>query len=403
LIKNYLLLGQPHNRHPMPQEQQKTKVLHIITQLELGGAQKHVLSVLARLDNERYNKYLATSSGGILLEEAQKIPQLNLLLLPFFRRRIAPAEDLLTILQLIRYIKRNKIEIVHTHSSKAGILGRWAARFAKTQVIIHTVHGWSFHDYLNPAVKIFYILLERITSGFTNRLIAVSQKDIQAGLNNRIGKESKYSLIRYGLDQNEFCDARVDSWYKKEDLGLDNDSLVIGMVACFKPQKNPLDFIKAARIILQSQPKARFILVGDGALRPRIEKAIKENDLEKKIFLLGWRNDVNRILPLFDVVVLTSLWEGLPIVFLEAMACAKPIVAYNVGGVAEIIKERANGFLVKAGEVKALSLKVTRLLKDPSLRQRMGWKGKTFISDKMFSVDFMVQRIEEIYRRTLKD
>jgi len=364
----------------MPNVPAKINTLHIVTQLELGGAQKNCLAILENLDNEKYNKYLATSLSGPLMEDAREIPQLNLLLLPFLKRRISPLADLVTLVSLTRQIKRLGIQIVHTHSSKAGILGRWAARLAGVPVITHTVHGWPFHDYQNPLLKKFYIFMERATAKITDKLIVVSEQDRQVGLKNRIGKNSAYQLIRYGIDINEFTTSNNSA----SSLGLRNGASVVAMVACFKPQKNPLDFIRAAREILSVHPNAKFVLIGDGALRKKVESAIKENNLQDKIRLLGWRRDINRILSEADIVVQTSLWEGLPIVFLESMASGLPVVAYDVGGAAEVIKNGINGFLVKPKDVRGLSEKVMQLLRDKELQKVTGVADAIFCHRSLF-------------------
>ncbi|MDP3143643.1 MAG: glycosyltransferase family 4 protein [Candidatus Omnitrophota bacterium] len=382
-------------------DNQRINILHIITQLDLGGAQKNVLSILSGLDDKKYNKHLIASADGILLEDARKIPGLNLLCLSSLRRSVSLPLDLLAFWKIFSYIKRHRIKIVHTHSSKAGILGRWAAKMAGVPITIHTVHGWPFHDFLKFPVKNFYILLERLTARITNRLIAVSEKDIKTGLAYHIGVGSGYVLVRCGIDNREFNDHAGFSSVKKDSLMKGNGAAFVGMVACLKPQKNPADFIKSAQMILSAQPNTKFLLVGDGMLRPQLEKKIKENNLQENISILGWRRDVNRILPQLDVLVLTSLWEGLPMVFLEAMACSKPIVAYNVGGAAEVIKDGVNGFLVPAGDVEDFANKVSLLLEDKELRQNMGRMGKEMVSNEMFSISFMVDKIERLYAEEL--
>ena len=178
------------------------RILHIVTKLELGGAQRNVLDILSGLDQKRFEIHLI-SSKGLLNDEARAIPHLHLTLLPFLRRPPNPIFDLWAFLVLVSYMKRNKIQIVHTHSSKAGILGRWAARLAGVPVIIHSVHGWGFHDYLKSFLNDFFIFLERVTARITTKLIAVSENDIRKGLDLRIGSQNQYLLVRCCLYQHQ--------------------------------------------------------------------------------------------------------------------------------------------------------------------------------------------------------
>jgi glycosyltransferase involved in cell wall biosynthesis len=381
----------------------KINFLQIITNLELGGAQKNALYIIANLDTDRYNKHLICAPGGLLSKEASEILGLNLRFLPILRRNISPLKDLITLFFLVYYIKDKKIDIVHTHSSKAGILGRWAGRLAGVPIIIHTIHGWSFNKYLTGLIRRLYIFLERLTARITDKLIAVSESDIEKGLNNRIGNKEKYSLIRYGLNLNSPKNKNnLEITQKKKELGLNVSSHLIGMIACFKHQKNPLDFVRVASMVGKERPQTRFISVGDGLLREKIESLIEKEKLEKRVILLGWRKDVDKIMPMFDIVVLTSLWEGLPMVLLEAMACEKPIVAYDVDGIREIVKDGVNGYLVEAGDIKELSRKITLLLANKSLSQSMGKRGREILNSPSFNAAQMIAETDKIYTTLAK-
>jgi glycosyltransferase involved in cell wall biosynthesis len=304
---------------------------------------------------------------------------------------------LVALFKLISIFRKEDIDLVHTHSSKAGILGRWAARLAGVPIVVHTIHGWGFHNRQNFLIRGFYVFLERITAGITDRLIIVSESDIEKGLNAGIARADKYTLIRYGIPMQKFTCCEFDIKKRKEELGIRTDSPVVGMVACLKPQKNILDFIKMASIVLKERPNVQFILVGDGILRKKAERLIELKGYKKNIILLGWRKDVDRIIPVFDIVVLTSLWEGLPIALLEAMACAKPIVAYNVDGTKEIVEDGVNGYLVKARDFEELSRKTTLLLGDKSLSRRMGEEGRNSLKNAPFNFVYMIKEVDKLY------
>ncbi|MBI4846579.1 MAG: glycosyltransferase family 4 protein [Candidatus Omnitrophica bacterium] len=375
--------------------EKKHKILHIITTLELGGAQKNAAHIITYLPDERFDKYFVSGSQGILQEQIQLQRQIKAVFLPFLKRVIFPADDLKSVFWLCRYMRKEGISIVHTHSSKAGIIGRWAAHLAKVPVIIHTIHGWSFNDCQNIFIRNLYVLLERAAARITTRLIAVSQNDIEKGIKHKIASRSKYRLIRYGISLEDIEKDGKNS-HKKEALGITGRKCV-GMIACLKPQKNIFDFVRAAKIIIRKEPDVTFVIIGDGVLRAKLEKMLAAEKLADNFILLGWRKDVYRIIPCFDVVALTSLWEGLPISLLEAMACAKPVVAYDTDGIKEIIKDNENGYLIKQGDYKGLAEKIFLLLKDEALAKRMCQRAKQILADSAFFCARMMKEMEQLY------
>jgi len=375
----------------------KIKLLHILTKLELGGAQKNVLEILSGLDPKKYDIHLITSHG-LLDEDAKKISHIHLAFCPFLHRSLNPFLDAFAFLYLVGYILMNRIHILHSHSSKAGILGRWAARLAGVPVILHTVHGWGFQEDKKSFMNCFYIFLERITARFTSRLIAVSENDIRSGLKAGIGDQKKYSLIHCCLEPG-FADSPSQE-IKDYPVSLKRDrkDKAVGMVACLKRQKNPLDFIKAADLIFQKLPETKFFIAGDGVLRDEVENEIKKRKLGEVVFLLGWRRDIEKIVSSWDVILLTSLWEGLPVALLEAMSLRKPIVAYDAGGIREIVQDGENGFLVSCGDVGGLSHQTRLLLENPDLCQKMGEAGHRIATGESFSYVKMMENIENLYK-----
>lgn len=372
---------------------QRIKLLFVITKLELGGAQKQLLSLSSNLNQERYRIFLFTAKNGPLLPEALSIKGIIVKKSRWLGRSINPLKDFLALIEIYTFIRKHNIEIVHTHSSKAGILGRLAAKLAKTKIIIHTIHGWSFNNYQSLVKRLLFIWLERFTAEFTDRLIVVSYFDKQTGLNRHIGREDKYCLIRYGIN---FAEFNVDGQKIRKELGIGSDDLVIGMIACFKPQKSPEDFIKLAFLIKKISPYTRFLLVGDGILRHKIERLIHKLNLEKQVILTGWRRDIPRLLSAIDIFVLTSLWEGLPISVLEAMASGKPVIANNTGGIAEVAIEGKLGFLVTPRQINRFAERVTILLKNKDLRIQMGQAARNSL-DSNFNITNMITRHENSY------
>jgi glycosyltransferase involved in cell wall biosynthesis len=372
---------------------QKINLLYVITALELGGAQKQLLSIISNLDKERFNIFLFCAQDGLILPAAFSIDGLVLRRSRWLDRPINPFKDLLALFEIYWFIKKNNIKIIHTHSSKAGILGRLAARLAKVKFICHTVHGWSFNDLQSFLFRKLFIELERFTARFTDRLIVVSGHDKQKGLANGIGQEGKYCLIRYGIDYAEFSLRDPDI---RKELGINQNDLVVGTVSCLKPQKAPEDFIKLAALVNKILPEVKFLLVGDGLLRRHIQKLINKFNLNKNVILVGWRQDVHRILSAIDVFALTSLWEGSPIAVLEAVTASIPVVATHTGGIAELIDNGRTGFLVPLRDMQSMSEKTILLLKDKTLRKQVASNAKNNLGGN-FTLQGMVEKTQDLY------
>lgn len=368
----------------------KIKVAHIITLLELGGAQENTLYTCEHLDRNKFDVVLICGKGGILDDKTKNI---KTYFVKELIREICPLYDMIAFIKIYRILKKEKPDIVHTHSSKAGILGRWAAWFAGTIKIIHTFHGFGFNDEQNYFIRIIYILAEQLTAKITDKLVAVSYENISKGLKNKIGNELQYTMIRSGIKLQDY-QINIDVEKKKKEFGITNES-VVGMIACFKKQKAPLDFIKTAKSVCAEKSDVKFMLVGDGILRKQIESEIKKLNLEKNVILTGWRKDSNKIIKIFDVFVLTSLWEGLPRVIVEAMAAGIPVVATYIDGTKEIVQEGLTGFVVNPHETEKTAERILRLLNNADLRKKFSEEAKKRMQE--FDIDLMVSQQEKLY------
>ncbi|KPK97722.1 MAG: hypothetical protein AMJ95_07410 [Omnitrophica WOR_2 bacterium SM23_72] len=375
----------------------KINILYVITKLELGGAQKQLWSLIRHLNKEKFNIFLFTARDGLLMDDFCSLEGLTLKKSDNLERRINPFKDFLSCLEIYRYIKENDIDIVHTHSSKAGIVGRLAARAAGAKWIIHTVHGWSFNDFQSVLRRTFFIWLERWIARFSDRLVVVSEYDRLKGLSHRIGKSEQYKRITYGINPSDFL---IKDKEAKNRLGLKDADLTVGMVACFKPQKSPQDFIRLASVMTKKLNRLKFVLVGDGQLRGGVEKLIRKCDLDEDVILTGWRKDVQEILAALDVLVLTSLWEGLPVCVLEAMAAQKPVVATDTGGIAEIVREGQTGYLVKPHDIDQMAERLRFLLEDERLRRDMGVSAQQSLGED-FTVSNMSRNTESLYEELI--
>ncbi len=376
------------------------KVIHIITKLELGGAQQNTLFTVSHLNAEKFQTFLIAGKGGELFEKAQTLK--NVFVAPDLIRQIRLIRDIKALVQLTGIIKKIKQLtpksaplIVHTHSSKAGILGRWAAKFSGVPIIIHSIHGFGFNDYQHFLVRNFFILLEKITARITTTFIAVSRANIEQGERLGIISRTNTRLIRSGIDIAGFQASDQTESSVKASLGIPVGAPVVSMIACLKPQKAPLDFIRACQQIRNQIPDAHFLLVGDGILRSAAQKEVAQRSMQECFHFLGWRTDIPAIMQATTVLALTSLWEGLPKVLPQAMAAGIPIVATKVDGSPEAVKDGFNGFLVNPGDIQGIAEKVTFLLQNPRHALEMGKKGNQNVGE--FDIHHMVKAQEELY------
>jgi len=379
----------------------KAKVYHVITKLELGGAQKVTLMTLERLPRDRYDVGLITGPEGLLVDWANRIPALTRIWNPSLVRELRPLQDAIAFVKLWHLFRKERPQIVHTHSSKAGILGRWAARLAGVPLIFHTAHGFGFNDFQRQVVRSVYLFLERVTARITTKLFLVSYANADKAEKCGMVKRGDWVLARDSIAVHEFLQPRPRR-QKLREWGIPEHKVIVGMVACFKPQKSPEDFIEVAARVLAKSDSVHFLMAGDGELRSSVEERIRRHDIGRHVTLLGWQSegDMPEVYRNLDVVVLTSLWEGLPCVFSEAMACELPIVATNVDGAREAIMDGENGYLHEPHAVEAMAESVLQLVVDRELRRRMGERGKSRVME--FDIGTSVDTVESTYRAYLK-
>ncbi|MED5330859.1 MAG: glycosyltransferase family 4 protein [Planctomycetota bacterium] len=387
----------PSQQHPVP-------VVHIITLLELGGAQQNTLHTLRSLDRTRYRPVLIAGEGGMLDHEARALPDTDVHFLSQLDRPIHPLKDLAAtsaIAAILKDLSSQGPVITHTHSSKAGVVGRWAANRARVGPVIHSIHGFGQPAIASPWVRWIATAMERKLAKTTDAFISVAQTHVEEGKKKGLVGDRPVHVIRSGIDLEAF--GRADEHRKqiRESLGWDADTPVVGTIANFKPQKAPLDFIALAAKVAKERPDARFFFAGDGTLRSEVETACTSHGLDDRLLLLGWRQDVPALFGALDVFVLTSRWEGLPRVCPQAMAAGKPVVATNVDGIPEAIVDGVNGHLFSPGETSAGARHVLDLLNDAKARKTLGKAGREAV--KPFDQDLMVRQQEDLYASLLED
>jgi glycosyltransferase involved in cell wall biosynthesis len=292
---------------------------------------------------------------------------------------------------LYRLFRQRKPQIVHTHSSKAGILGRIAAYMAGVPVIIHTFHGFGFTPQQKPKTRRLFVTLEKWCARLSTHLVFVSQDNIAEAASLEIAIGRPQSLIRSGIATD--YSPRTDI---KAELRIPDTARLVISVGNFKPQKNPMDLTQVAQRVLKSKKEVHFIFVGDGELRPQIEAWKASFESGDHVHLLGWRRDIHGLLVASNIFLLTSLWEGLPRSILEASLARLPVVAYAVNGVRDILEDGVNGFLIAPGQIDLAAEKILWLLDHPIEAMRMGDNAREKIQ-KEFNIDFMVRQQEALY------
>ncbi len=376
------------------------KVLHIITRLILGGAQENTLATVYGLMKRGYDVTLATGPPlgpeGSLIGEARE-RGVKLIIIPEMRREIHPLRDAKAFVKLYRLIKNGGFAIVHTHSSKAGILGRLAAWAACTRVIVHTIHGLPFHPYQSLLLNLLYINLEKIASLPTHKIITVCDAMSEKACHERIAGRDKFTTIYSGMELDPFLGVKEKDEGLVSSLGI-GGNMVIGKIARLFPLKGQGFLIRALPDIVEAVPNAKLLLVGDGILKEHLVRLSEKLGVRDRVLFAGLvkRKDIPRFISVMDIVVHTSLREGLARVLPQAMAAGKPAVSFNLDGAGEVVLDGQTGFLVSPGDTAQLQKKIIELAKDPRMRLSFGRAGRRLV-DPIFRAEYMVERICGVY------
>jgi len=335
-------------------------------------------------------------------KDIQRLEQegIEFILCPPLVRRTNIIKDLKTFLDIWRIIKKKSPEIVHTHSSKAGLLGRLAAKLARIPIVVHTPHGHVFFGYFGSFKTKIFIILERFVSRITDKIIALTNEEKKDYIKFRIANEDKFDVIYSGIELDKFKELSED---KKQnfvkELGIPEKSLIIGTVGRLVPVKGHEFLIKAAKYIISKYPEAFFVFTGDGPLEQNLKRQALELGINNNIIFLGWRSDAAKIISVYDIFALPSLNEGMGRVLAEAMALGKPIVGSNVGGIPDLVTHGKNGFLVPVRNSEKLAKYIRILIKNKEQREKMGQVGKEMV--KNFSKEKMVEKIANLYEELL--
>ena len=377
------------------------RVTHIITRLVVGGAQENTVATVLGLRQKRgveVHLISGPTAGpeGSLESEVSKIPGL-LEIVPELVRPIHPLKDFLALRHLEQILREQKPDIVHTHSGKAGILGRLAAKRAVVPVIIHTIHGPSFGKFQNGLSNFVFRAAEKYAARATTHFIVVADAMKGQYLAAGIGKPEQYTKIFSGFPLEPFLIAGNDLELRRK-LGIAPDDFVIGKIARLFKLKGHDDLFAVAPELVRRNPKIKFLLVGDGKWRGRFENLAKTPGLEKNFIFTGLvpPAEVPRYVGIMDALVHLSLREGLPRALPQALAAAKPVVAYDCDGAREVCLDGETGFLVNPGDLAGLKNRSLQIANDPALCKRFGKSGSDFVREN-FAVEIMVDSIYHLY------
>ena len=380
------------------------RVLQAITRMIVGGAQLHALYLCQKLDPARFQTELLTGpelgpEGDLLTTALSSVPTH---VVPELGREMNPWRDLRAYREVKRYLEAKRFHIVHTNTSKAGILVRQAARAARVPVILHTVHGWQWTHARRGAMNRFIIASERWAARFSDRLIVVTEKDREKGLAAGVGRPEQYVLIESSIALDRFRPDAEKRRTLRSALGISEWAPVAGTVGRFAHQKAPEVMLAAARRILDANADAHFIYVGDGPLRSEVLERMGDIASHPRLHLLGIQEDVVPSLAAMDVFLLSSRYEGLPRVVVEAMAMEKPVVSTPADGVLEIVLPERTGALVPFEDDAALAQTTLRLLEHPERAREQGRTARALAIER-FDLESMIQRTASLYDAVLRE
>jgi glycosyltransferase involved in cell wall biosynthesis len=386
---------------------EKIKILHMITHLGVGGAQENTFLTVKGHARDRYVTHLAAGlEQADWRERGQEVAD-DFFILPGLCRSLRPFADMRALKQITDFLKERKYDIVHTHCAKAGVLGRIAARRAKVPIVMHTFHtfAWNvvrtvqkrpWHLFSSALKKWFYVMIERYAASLSDALITVCELNKQEAIDLKLAPPQKFTTIYSGIDLNRFK-VKQHPYKIRIDLGIPPNIPVIGTIGRLSVQKAPLDFVAAARLVLQQKPNAQFVMVGDGPLAAQVRRAIGDDN---RIKLFGYRENVPEIFSVLDVFALSSLWEGLGRALTEAMIMGVPVAATAVDGVPELVTQFQTGLLSSPGDYGRLAENIMWLLNNPVEARRMAKNAESRVVP-AFGAEHMVRQIEALYERLL--
>jgi glycosyltransferase involved in cell wall biosynthesis len=384
------------------------KVLRVIARLNMGGPALHVAYLTAGLAERGYETTLVAGTlarGEDSMAFVAEGLGIDVVRIDELRRDIAPVRDALAVVKLARLIRTQRPQILHTHTAKAGAVGRLAALLAgdaRPPIIVHTFHGHVLRGYFDPIRSAGFRLLERWLARTTTALVAVSPQVRDDLVALGVAPREKFGVVRLGVELDERVDATANGRREtRRVLGIGPDRFAVGWIGRMTGVKRTDDVLLAFRALRERGVDACLCMVGDGPDRDHVERRAHELGVMRDTLFLGYQESVARFLSAFDAFVLPSVNEGTPVTAIEALASGRPVVATRVGGVPDVVRDGVDGFLVEAGAIDDLADRLARLAADPDLRERMGAAGRERVVSR-YAVDRLVDDVDRLYRSLLE-
>ncbi len=380
----------------------RPRVLHVITRLDRGGSAENTLLSAARME-----AYAATVAVGLTQGEHSPTEALarergvEFVAVPHLVRPIRPLQDLRALWELWRLMRQRRFDLVHTHTSKAGLLGRVAACLAGVPRLVHTAHGHVFYGYYGPVRSRLFVWLERWAAGFTDRLIALTSAEEADQLRFGVAPAAKFAVIHSGVDFAPFHRQGSGRQEVRAGLGIDPEGLVIGTLGRLTAVKGQADLVRAFALVRRQVEAAWLLLVGDGEEREALEDLARRLGVRDRVVFAGWRDEVPAVLRAMDIFAFPSLNEGMGKALVEAMYAGLPVVATRVGGVPELIHEGLDGLLVPPSQPAELAAALLRLVLDAPQRQVMGRAAAQHAGE--YSVEKMIEKLAALYGVLLEE
>ena len=385
------------------------RICRVIARINGGGTAVHLQNLAANLDRSRYVQVTIcgrVSPGEIDVSDDLRKAGLDIISFPSLQREIRLVPDLITLYRLIAFFREWKPDIVETHTAKAGTLGRLAARIAGVPTRIHVFHGHVFDGFFSVKRARTFLQLERWLATQTTRIIALGEHQRTDLLSRGVGVDSQVVSIPLGFDLQRFSSiplfaSRSHPTGLRHELGISHGDRatvpVIGMIARLVPTKAHEVFLDAAQLVLEEIPGARFVIVGDGNQRSRLEALANQLLPHNSFKFLGWRTDTPALFSEIDLVMHTSDSEGMPVSIIEALASGVPVVATNVGGIPDLIRDGVNGHVVPPRDSNAVARAALAILRDPDRRASMAAAARASVVPE-YEVDTLVARMDRLYR-----
>jgi glycosyltransferase involved in cell wall biosynthesis len=389
-------------------ESERTKILRVIARLNMGGPALHVAYLTAGLRERGYDTTLVAGSlarGEDSMAFVADARDVQIVRIDQLGREISPLRDLVATVRLAWLIRRERPDILHTHTAKAGTVGRVAALLAgrrRPRIVVHTFHGHVLRGYFGPVRSWFFLLLERWLASRTTALIAVSPQVRDDLVALGVAPPERFVVIRLGIELGERVapeqNGRAES---RRYLGIEPDRFAVGWIGRMTAVKRTDDVLVAFKRLRDEGVDAVLCMVGDGPDRQDLERRAHELGIVRDTLFLGYQEDVAPFYAAFDALVLPSSNEGTPVSAIEALAAGRPVVATRVGGVPDVVQEGDDGFLVEPGATDDLADRLAQLARDPELRERMGRAGRERVLPR-YAVERLVDDVDRLYRSLLR-